>query len=251
MKLRLIVWILGGILLLCGVVPLVYGIFNFGTFVLSVLGIFVALIPWLWKALAVAPRLRLTVAVCFGVFVLYCVGMSSLMAYKAWFDKPPATGEAVLVVLGAKVNGDEPSLMLRRRLNKAYDYMRDNPEVVCIVTGGQGADEEYPEADVMARYLLGRGIEEERILRESASTSTRENFLFAAAVCRDSGYPMDIPVIVVTDSFHQMRAFLFARSAFPEAENYYALSSYTPWGLFPSYWVRDMFGIIVAWLQTM
>lgn len=232
--------------------PLFYGIFNFGSVVLTVLGAFFLLLPLLWKWGARVPRLRAVAAVLVGAFLVYCLFVSGGMAYKAWFDHPPETGEATVVVLGAKVNGDQPSLMLRRRLNKALEYMKVNPEAICVVTGGQGADEEFPEAQVMGDYLVSRGIDAERVIREDRSTSTRENFRFAAELLRErEGYSPETPVIVVTDAFHQLRASIFAKAELGAApQELYAISSSTPWGLIPAYWVRDMLGVAVAWLQT-
>ena len=242
----------GAFLLLCGLAPLVYRIWNFGTLALCVLGVFFLFLPALWRFVGDYPRFKAVLVAGLAAFFLYSGVMSAMMAYKAWFNHPPQvpdnTEPALVVVLGAHVNADGvPSLMLRRRLDVAYTYLIENPEAVCVVTGGQGADEPVPEAHAMRDYLLARGIAPQRILVEDKSTSTRDNFRFAAVLC-SADPPAE--VIVVTDSFHQMRASIFARSAFPVSERFYALSSYTPWGLMPSYWVRDMLGIVVAWVQT-
>ena len=244
----------GGFLLLCGLAPLIYRIFNFGTLALCVLGVFFLLLPFLWQVMGGYPRLKILFIVGLAAFFLYSGTVSAMMAYKAWFDQPPAdiaTADqtTLVVVLGAHVRADgQPSLMLRRRLDAAYDYMQQNPYALCVVTGGQGADEPVPEAHAMRDYLLSRGLEAQRITIEDMSTSTRDNLRFAAGL-HQAHPPRNL--VVVTDSFHQMRASLFARSAFPQTEQFYALSSYTPWGLMPSYWVRDMLGILVAWAQTL
>ena len=51
-----------------------------------------------------------------------------------------------MVVLGCKVNGEEPSLMLRRRLECAMEYLAENPQADCVVSGGMGDNESYTEA---------------------------------------------------------------------------------------------------------
>ena len=43
-----------------------------------------------------------------------------------------------LIVLGAHVNGEEPSKSLRYRLNKAIEYLDRNEDLTVIVSGGKG-----------------------------------------------------------------------------------------------------------------
>ena len=50
-----------------------------------------------------------------------------------------------LIILGAKVNGDTPSLTLRERIDAAYDYMVENPSSIAILSGGQGSGEAISE----------------------------------------------------------------------------------------------------------
>ena len=62
-----------------------------------------------------------------------------------------------IVVLGAQVQGDGPSLTLRKRLDRTLEFLQEHPDKTVIVSGGQGADEAHTEASVMAQYLLARG----------------------------------------------------------------------------------------------
>ena len=55
-----------------------------------------------------------------------------------------------VVVLGAQVQGDQPSLTLKKRLDLALEYLTGHPQASVVVSGGQGADEAYTEASVMA-----------------------------------------------------------------------------------------------------
>ena len=47
--------------------------------------------------------------------------------------------------------------MLRRRLDAAITAMNDNPDTLCIVSGGKGDDEKISEALAMKNYLLEKG----------------------------------------------------------------------------------------------
>ncbi len=79
-----------------------------------------------------------------------------------------------VIVLGAQVHKDRPSVVLKYRLDRAAEYLRDNPETICIVSGGQGSNEPYTEAYGMQQYLLQQGIDADRILIEDQSKTTQK-----------------------------------------------------------------------------
>ena len=54
--------------------------------------------------------------------------------------------EDYIIVLGAGLKGDTPSLALERRLEKAAEYMNKNGNAIAIVSGGQGKGETISEA---------------------------------------------------------------------------------------------------------
>lgn len=112
------------------------------------------------------------------------------------------------IVLGAKVRIDGPSLSLRYRLESALEYANDYPDVKLILSGGQGPDEHMSEAEAMRIYLVENGIEEERLLLESESTSTYENMVNSKNLL-----PSTIQsVTIITSDFHVARARMIARS---------------------------------------
>lgn len=150
----------------------------------------------------------------------------------------PAEGSTA-VVLGCKVRGDSPSLMLKRRLDAAYDFLTENPESFCVVSGGQGDDEEYSEASVMKSYLVSKGISEDRIFMEDRSSSTEENLEFSKKIIEENG--LNVNITIITDGYHQLRATLHAKRL---GLNYGTYSANTAFWLLPTYWVREWFGII-------
>ena len=108
----------------------------------------------------------------------------------------------VMIVLGAKLWADGPSPALQRRLDKAYDYWQDHPDLEIIVSGGQGSDEPEPEARAMANDLEARGIPADQLHLEDQSTSTAENLQYSMELMMELGYaPADTPVIVVSNSY--------------------------------------------------
>ena len=171
------------------------------------------------------------IAVCAILAIVISICMGCAMA------KHPKE-DSTVVVLGCKVRGTQPSLMLQRRLEAAYAYLTAHPDVPVIVCGGQGKDEEISEAQCMAEYLEKKGIAPERIFREDASASTRENLSNARMILERE--ELGEQVTIVTDGFHQFRAHLIAKDCGLKND---AVSAGTPWYLVPSYWVREWLGV--------
>ena len=68
-----------------------------------------------------------------------------------------------IVVLGAQVRGERITKSLAKRLDAAYDYLIENEDTKVICTGGQGTGEDISEAFAEKRYLMEKGIAEDRI----------------------------------------------------------------------------------------
>lgn len=232
-------------LLLLFAAPLLMGICNAG----SITGIIVSLLGagffvfnpqlslWLGRVWSNEHgRIFLCIAAGFlALCVILAVAVSAGMV-RAMYTLPKE--ESTVVILGCKVRGRSPSLMLQRRLDAAYDYLRDHPDVSVIVTGGQGADEEISEAQCMAEYLEGKGIAPERIYREDKSADTRENLTNAKEIMEAND--LGSRITIVTDGFHQLRAALLAKELGLGCD---ALSAKTPWYITSSYWVREWLAV--------
>ena len=147
----------------------------------------------------------------------------------------PAAENATVVVLGCQVHSYGPSLMLRGRLNAAVQYLRDNPQSVCIVSGAQGTNEPTTEALAMKNELLKAGIDSDRIILEEKATSTYENIFYSKEII--DSRKLNSEVVIVTDEFHQFRAQLFAKRLGIKTGAQY---SNTPDFLFAMYWSREV-----------
>lgn len=121
-----------------------------------------------------------------------------------------AKENSTVIVLGCKVNGERASLMLIERLEAAYDYLIENMDSVCILSGGQGTDEDITEAECMYRYLTNKGIDPERLYREERSTSTKENLIYSKDIL--DSYHLNKNIAIVTNEFHEYRAGNIAES---------------------------------------
>lgn len=229
--------------ILCAVMPLCVGTVHVGVWALLALGG----LCLLWLFLSRRNRLPLVRRIAGALILTALAGgflLSIPMTVQAFFQPPDADTPAVVVVLGAKVKADgTPSQILANRLNTAVRLLEEDPQLLCIVSGGQGENEPVTEASAMADYLIQKGIDPDRILLEDQSRNTQENLANTAALIDREGLPRQ--VILVTDSFHQLRGAIHARRQGLEP---FSVSSYTPWGLFPAYWVREFFGICSLFL---
>ena len=111
-----------------------------------------------------------------------------------------------IIVLGAQVRESGPSAALKYRLDEAVEYLEDNPKTICIVSGGQGANEPYSEAEGMAQYLKEQGIDASWILLEDKSLNTEQNMEYSRALIKDGA-----SVGIITNDFHLFRAKQIAR----------------------------------------
>ena len=89
--------------------------------------------------------------------------------------EPPRQPADAVIVLGAGVNGNQPSLSLKTRLDAAIAYLETtDPDVPVVLTGGQGYGEDITEAQCMYNYLTENGVDGGRLILEEAATTTAD-----------------------------------------------------------------------------
>lgn len=180
------------------------------------------------------------VAVGLTAALVLVVVMTTLM-FRAAHTRP--SENATVIVLGCKVYGERPSIMLEERLKAAIKYLQANPEAVCIVSGGQGADETISEAQCMYLYLTNSGIASERIYKEDQSTTTRENLAFSHEIIKEHG--LNENIAIATNNFHEYRAGKIADGLGLE---HGAVSGDTALWLLPTYYARELLAILYEWV---
>lgn len=150
-----------------------------------------------------------------------------------------------IIVLGAAVHGDTPSLSLIERMSAARDYLNEHGDTVAVVSGGQGTDENLSEAQAMYNWLTENGVEPDRIIIEDQSSSTRENLenSFRLIRSRDGD---SASVAVVTSEYHIYRAKLIAASLGDEVGAVSARTTYFQIRL--NYFIREAFGVTYQWM---
>ena len=153
--------------------------------------------------------------------------------------------EETVIVLGCGIRGERVSVGLARRLNKAYEYHLKNPDAVIIVSGGQGPQEDIPEALAMKRYLVDKGVPEDKIIMEDKSTSTITNFKYSHEIMKEKGLSSS-SVVFVTNSYHVYLAASYAKDeGFLEASH---LGADIIWYTVPMNYMREMLAIVKMWV---
>ena len=144
-----------------------------------------------------------------------------------------------LIVLGAAVHGDTPSLSLVERLEAAKDYLIKHPDTVVIVSGGQGSGENVSEARAMYEWLCANGVVPTRIIMEDKASSTYENLKFSREIINELSD--DATVAVVSSEYHLCRAKLIAKTLGMEIHTVAAQTTY--FTVMLNYFIREAFGV--------
>ena len=187
-----------------------------------------------------ARALRGVLITGYVAFTLLFAAESVLLA-NAINATPPS--DATLIILGCSVKGEEPSQMLRLRIEAAAEFMKENPEATAVLSGGQGPGEDITEALCMYRELTARGISPDRLYMEGKSTSTRENVAFSKEIILKEN--LNTKVAVVSNNFHLYRASL---SVAAEGLEFYSVPAFTPYPLLATYVMREYLGIVAQWV---
>ncbi len=241
----------GSILLFLFLLPLFFSVnLNIGSLTGIVVSVILILLSWMLPVLAqrlpfwwIHPvkKWLLRLLLSLALLLLGLVFAETACMIRAACTKPAE--DATVVMLGCRVYGERPSLSLTERMDAAYDYLAEHPKASCVLSGGQGDGENISEAECMYRYLTKRGIAPERLYKEESSTSTRENLEYSMKVIFEEG--LNPEIALATSEYHQYRAGMIARSL---GIKYGAVSGKTaPW-LLPTYYMRELYGILYEWI---
>ena len=238
-------WVLG---LCCILYCIGISIVGFGTYFFLVWGVLGVLSLLVGTFLASRERvrrvpkwLRIVISALFlaGV-VLFCTVEGLILSQ---YNAKPKPGADYVIILGAQWKSGGPSEVLRRRLDKAMDYLRENPDTIVIVSGGQGSNEPISEAAGMRQYLLDAGISDEKILVEDQSTNTMENLVFSGKLLDKE----NDSVVIVTNNFHMFRAMQIAQKQ--GYANVDGMAASAVAGLAPNNLLREFVGVVKDFLM--
>ena len=110
-----------------------------------------------------------------------------------------------ILVLGAKVTNNTPSLMLRDRLDKALEIYNKNNNIKIIVSGDSQDPTIYDEVSVMYNYLIKNNVNKDNIIKDNYGISTYDSIVRMKDIIKDK------KVIIVTQKYHLYRSIFVAR----------------------------------------
>jgi uncharacterized SAM-binding protein YcdF (DUF218 family) len=111
-------------------------------------------------------------------------------------------GDTLIVLSGAPTQGGVSGQSTYWRSVYAVLAYRKCGMRKIVLTGGNVDPNGPPVADSMAEFVESQGVPPERVVRETRSTSTRENALYTQPLLANSASP---PVLLTSD-FHMFRA---------------------------------------------
>ena len=138
------------------------------------------------------------------VLVIWLACLAAVYLYGLRDQARPADA---IIVLGAAQYQGRPSPVLRARLDHAIALHRDSLAPVLIFTGGVGVGDTISEAEVGRRYALREGVEDRRIIVETAGLSTEQSMRTVGELMGRRGMSS---AVLVSDPFHMLRLRLVA-----------------------------------------
>ena len=131
------------------------------------------------------------------------------------------TDELCLVALGFQLNPDGSMKdELVERLNVLLKSAEKYPNALIVCTGGGTAaeNENATEAGEMAKWLIGHGVDENRVIVEDKSLTTAQNAIYTYDILTEQ-YPQVKQLAIVSSDYHiATGALLFGAEAILRAE---------------------------------
>lgn len=231
----------GAALLVFGVVSLFVVNADFGTVLTPIIGLGIVLCGVFYPKI-IGSKSRIVKTLRISVVAAFCVCVAAACAIHFYgIHDTTAYDEDALIILGAGIHGDEPSLILKLRLDTGAEYAEKNPEAVIVVSGGRGPQEDITEALAMKNYLIGKGVAADRIVMEDKASSTTENFRFSKALLDNRFGEGNYKTAVITNNFHIFRAVRLAKMNGLEVAHCHAP---IPWYWTFSTYIRELAAVI-------
>lgn len=177
------------------------------------------------------------------VFLIICLFLIFIAysAFSIWTFgmKIQLVKTDVAVVLGAAAWDDEPSPVLRERINHSI-WLYENGYVDKIIfTGGKGDGDKFAESEVAKDYAIAKNVKTEDILIETKSKITEDNLRYAYDIATKENFET---FTIVSDPLHMKRAILIAKSIGMESYSSPTQSSvYKTWNSKIPFFFRELF----------
>lgn len=250
---RVLLGIIGLVLLLDTLVLFALLKINFGTVVPFLLGVIFLVHALFWQAiqkkLTKSVWLQYAWRLLWAMFAVWLLSFA-VFVHSLWqqiHTQTPDVPIAAIIVLGAGVNGDQPTPALASRLDAAAKLYKVHPSAVLITSGGVGFARSNSEAAVMANYLhTQHQVALNKVMQEAKSSSTHENLSYSQVLLKQQQISLNQHIAIVTNDFHTIRAKAIANKQ--GYTNVIMVPSLTPLSIRFNAWFREYFAFISGWL---
>ncbi|WP_204450973.1 YdcF family protein [Actinokineospora baliensis] len=116
----------------------------------------------------------------------------------------------VVVVLGAAQYAGKPSKVLEARLRQAKSLYEQGVAEYIVTGGGRRAGDRFTEAEAGRRWLVDRGVPEDRVITVGEGNDTLGTLKAVAVEVKDRGWET---AVIVSDPWHSLRARTMAEDA--------------------------------------
>lgn len=153
----------------------VFGVVNFAM---------LALVRYMKSKRRKKEEIRLYPCVC--ALTSYAIGVTVLGillgTLLSGMHSEPRQNLDYMIVLGSELDGSRISVSLKRRLDAAAEYHKENPQTIFVLSGGKGPYDRSTESTVMYYYLIRQGVPDQNLLLEFYSESLREQLGYSYQV---------------------------------------------------------------------
>jgi len=145
--------------------------------------------------------LNILVIMCLVIFILTCLINIVVLSKSSKYINIDINYNdyEYILLLGAKVSNDKPSLMLKDRLDKVIEIYNQNKNIKIIVSGDSSNPSEYDEVSVMYNYLISNNVEENNIIKDNYGVSTYDSIYRIKDIVKDK------KIIIITQKYHLYR----------------------------------------------
>ena len=148
--------------------------------------------------------------ICFCAIVLFINAWVCFSTLPQITENPDIEADCILV-LGAGIKNNKPSLMLHDRLETAISLYQQGKAKKIVMSGDHG-DKYYNKVGVMKNYAIEKGIPSNDIFMDHAGFSTYESLYRIQNIFQAK------KIIIVTQDYHLYRALYIANSLGIEAK---------------------------------
>ena len=145
------------------------------------------------------------IVICIVLIILLCINFYVKEATKNQLvsDYSSLNNIDCIIILGAGVRNNRPSLMLEDRLQKGLELYNNNVSSKIIVSGDHGR-KDYDEVNIMKEFLTHNNVSSSDIFMDHAGFSTYDSIYRAKEIFRTK------KIVIVSQEYHLYRALFIA-----------------------------------------